>query len=359
MILGALVVLVAGAVAYAADPFAGPRYQGPRSDHFDGGKFFNAGFSGRRGIREFLLWQLHSEPSRWRRYTDSPYGPPPPRVVEGADLRVTFINHSTTLIQTAGLNILTDPVWSRRVGPVSWFGPRRHRPPGLRIDDLPHIDVVLLSHNHYDHLDVPSLRRIAALHSPQLVVPLGVRALLETQRFGNCIELDWWNAAELPRAMRVTCVPAQHFSMRGLRDHNNTLWCGYVLEGPGGRIYFAGDTGYGPHFAQIAGQFAPMRLALLPIGAYRPTWFMSSAHVSPAESVRAAQELGAATSVAIHFGTFALADDGEFEPVTDLQSALQMAPALAPRFWVLGFGEGRDVPADANTVQPGGAGNPC
>lgn len=344
LLVGTFAVLIAVALAYAADPFAGPKYRGEPSDHFDGSKFFNPGEPPRPGFSGFLRWQFQSKRGAWRRYTDAPFGPPPPRQVDGCGLRVTFINHSTTLIQTAGINILTDPVWSRRVGPVSWVGPARHRPPGLRLEDLPPIHAVLLSHNHYDHLDLPTLRRIVEKHKPLFVTPLGVKALIETRKLGQTIELDWWSKAALPGGVDVTCVPARHFSMRGLRDHDNTLWCGYVLEGPAGRVYFAGDTAYGTHFAEIAQRFAPLRLALLPIGAYRPVWFMSSAHVSPRQSLEAAQELKAETTVAIHFGTFALADDGECEPAAEIERGLASLTPPAPRFWVLGFGEGRDVP---------------
>lgn len=360
MVVGTIAVLVAGALAYAADPFAGPRYRGERSDHFDGEKFFVPGAPPRRGFGDFLRWQLHSKPGFWRPYSDTRGGPPPPRTIEGGNLRVTLVNHSTTLIQTAGLNFLTDPVWSKRVGPLSWTGPARHRPPGLRLEDLPPIDVVLLSHNHYDHLDLPTLKLLAQVHKPRFIVPLGVGALLESHGLGRPAELDWWGRADLSQDVRVISAPAQHFSMRGLRDHNNTLWCSYIIEGPAGRIFFAGDTGYGPHFAEIASRYAPFRLALLPIGAYRPTWFMSFAHVSPDESARVAREIRAETSVAIHFGAFALADDGELEPVTDLHRALREGPQPAPRFWVLEYGEGRDVPAgkpqESEEVPPASAG---
>ncbi|MGH9401569.1 MAG: MBL fold metallo-hydrolase [Terriglobia bacterium] len=344
MIDGAVAASLCFILAYALDPFAGPRYYGPRSDHFDGKRFFNSGLLEPRGFRDFLRWRLTSERGRWQNHTEASFGPPPPRIIEGDNLRVTFINHSTTLIQTEGLNILTDPVWSKRAGPVSWLGPERHRPPGLRFEDLPRIDFVLLSHNHYDHLDLPTLRRLAKTHAPLFVAPLGVRALIESKRLGRAIELDWWNAYSLSSSLRVNAVPARHFSMRGLRDRNNTLWCGYVLEAAAGSIYFAGDTGYGPHFEQIARKFAPVRLALLPIGAYRPAWFMSPVHISPEQAVQAAQVMGAKTSMGIHFGTFALADDGECEPVESLREALQRTPGMASRFWALQGGEGRDVP---------------
>lgn len=350
LLVGTFAVIIALAAAYAADPFAGPKYRGEPSDHFDGSRFFNPGERPRPGFKGFLRWQFQSKRGPWRRFTDTPCGPAPPPRVEGCGLRVTFINHSTTLIQTAGINILTDPVWSKRVGPVSWAGAVRRRAPGLRMEDLPPIDVVLLSHNHYDHFDLPTLRRLVAAHSPRFVTPLGVKALVESRRLGRAIELDWWSEAPLPGGLRVTCVPARHFSMRGLRDHDNTLWCGYVLDGPAGRVYFAGDTASGSHFAEIARRFAPLRLALLPIGAYRPEWFMSAAHVSPRQSLEAALELKAETSVAIHFGTFALADDGEFEPAAELQRCLDSLPPPAPRFWVLEFGEGRDVPELSRTM---------
>jgi L-ascorbate metabolism protein UlaG (beta-lactamase superfamily) len=345
MLYGTLSALAVAFLFYLVDPYGNPRHHGPVSDHFDGRRFFNPGPVSEHGFRDFVRWQFHSERGFWPEFIDEPPGPPPPARVEGDHLRVTFIQHSTVLIQTAGLNILTDPVWSKRVGPVPWLGPRRRRSPGLRINDLPHIDLILLSHNHYDHLDLRTLRSLQEAHAPQLIVPLGVRALLKSKELGPAVELDWWEAFSLRNGMKVTCVPAQHFSVRGFRDRNNALWCGYVLEGPGGRIYFAGDTGYGPHFERIGRQFSPIRLALLPIGAYKPAWFMSPVHMSPHEAVLAHQTLGAQTSVGIHFGTFALADEGEKEPEIDLQRALKEAGGPMPQFWKLGFGEGRDVPS--------------
>lgn len=344
MLYGTFTALVIAALFYAIDPYGNPRYRGPVSDHFDGKRFHNPPPFDRRGFRDLLNWRLHAQRGLWPELIQAPYGPPPPPAVEGGNLRVTFINHSTTLIQTGGLNILTDPVWSQRVGPVSWLGPRRRRTPGLHIKDLPRIDVILLSHNHYDHLDLPTLRSLARMHTPQFVAPLGVKSLLDAKKLGPTIELDWWGAAGLPHGMRVTSVPARHFSVRGFRDQNNALWCGYVLEGPAGKIYFAGDTGYGPHIQEIARKFAPLRLALLPIGAYKPAWFMSPVHTSPLEAVRAHLELEASRSAAIHFGAFALADDGEKDPVTDLERALESAGIPKRNFRALQAGEGWDVP---------------
>jgi L-ascorbate metabolism protein UlaG (beta-lactamase superfamily) len=264
--------------------------------------------------------------------------------VDGSDLRVTFVNHATVLIQTAGLNILTDPIWSERCSPVSWAGPERVRPPGIRFENLPPIDVVLISHDHYDHMDLPTLRQLDEKFHPRFFTGLGNAAILKDGSIPGANELDWWQSTELTPGVRLTAVPAQHFSNRGLTDRNNTLWEGFVLEGPAGAVYFAGDTGYGPHFSEIHQRFGPIRLAMLPIGAYDPQWFMGGIHENPSQAVQAQRDLGASTALAIHFGTFALADDGQDEPIQALRAALRRAGPLQPRFWVLGFGEGRDVP---------------
>jgi L-ascorbate metabolism protein UlaG (beta-lactamase superfamily) len=170
-------------------------------------------------------------------------------------LRVTFINHATVLIQMDGLNILTDPIWSERASPVRWAGPRRHRAAGLRFEDLPPIDLVLISHNHYDHLDIETLVRLRAEHRPHFVTGLGNRAFLKAREILDVTELDWWEAANVSDELSVTCVPAKHFSGRGLSDADATLWCGYVVQGSEGNVYFAGDTGMGSHFAEINNGF--------------------------------------------------------------------------------------------------------
>jgi L-ascorbate metabolism protein UlaG (beta-lactamase superfamily) len=333
-------LLSAPAAFYLADPFGAPRYRGPRSDHFDGQRFLNLPPTQTRGLADFVRWQRTRRPGPWPDWIDSPPGvAPQPRV---ADLRVTHVNHSTVLIQMDGVNLLTDPVWSERVSPVSWAGPRRHRAPGLRFEDLPPIGFVLLSHNHYDHLDVPTLRRLAAVHRPRLLVPLGVGAFLRKQGIARVAELDWWQAAAGSDAPRIVAVPARHFSGRGLRDRDATLWCGYAVEGAAGRVYFAGDTGWGPHFDQIRRRLGPVRLALLPVGAFQPRWFMGPVHLSPEDAVAAHLALGASTSLGIHYGTFRIADDGLDEPRAELDRAL--ARAGGPRFWLLPPGEGHDVP---------------
>jgi L-ascorbate metabolism protein UlaG (beta-lactamase superfamily) len=319
---------------------------------FDGKKFHNQVPMTRMGsFGRFLQWRMNREVTPWEPVLDAESGPPPPRRVGEGELRVTFINHATTLVQLDGLNLLTDPIWSERASPVGFAGPKRVRPPGIRFENLPPIDAVLLSHNHYDHFDLPTLERLARAHDPLFVVGLGNERLLARHGIAKVVALDWWQGAPLGRGLSVTAVPAQHWSNRGLTDSAETLWAGFVVEGRGGPIYYSGDTGWGPHFEQVAQRFGPARLAILPIGAFKPRWFMQPVHISPQEAVEAARVLGAGTSLAVHFGTFELGDDGQEEPPTVLRETLAQLSA-PPRFWVLGFGEGRDVPPLGNEAHP-------
>jgi L-ascorbate metabolism protein UlaG (beta-lactamase superfamily) len=309
--------------------------------HFRDGRFFNPGVPD-HDFRTALKWMRNRKIGPWRHWIESTPGPPPPRQVDGAALRATFINHSTMLLQTGSLNILTDPVWSRRVSPVQFAGPERHRAPGIRFEDLPPIHVLLISHNHYDHFDVPTLRRISAAHRPVVFCPLGLQAPLQALGFTEVHELDWWQSL-LSKGLRVHCIQAQHFAARTPFDRNRTLWCGWLLETGHGNIYFAGDTGFGGFFASVRERFSSIRLALLPIGAYEPEWFMGPVHMSPEQAVDAHQILRASISIAIHFGTFSLADDGETAPTDRLLRALA-GHKEGDRFWVLEHGEGRIVP---------------
>jgi L-ascorbate metabolism protein UlaG (beta-lactamase superfamily) len=281
----------------------------PFSRHFDGKRFFNPDAPQARGFLDLLRWKLTSRPEPSARFVSDVEQTKPPSGVEGNELCVTLINHSTLLLQQSGAHILTDPIWSERASPLTSIGPRRRRKPGVRWEDLPRIDTVLLSHNHYDHLDLATLRRLADRGQSQFVVPAGVGRLLRSQSIGPVHELDWGESLPLP-ATTIHSVPALHFSARGIFDRNRTLWCGYVIEAADRIVYFAGDTAFGGHFARIRERFGPPRLALLPIGAYEPRWFMSSVHMSPEDAVRAHRILGAGNSVAIHHGTFQLADEG-------------------------------------------------
>jgi L-ascorbate metabolism protein UlaG (beta-lactamase superfamily) len=328
--VAAAAAAAAAAVVIERTVFAAPHYRGPRSDHFDGRRFHNLR-PGWQSERSFLEWQLNRETDVWARWVDAAPGPKPPERVGEGRVRVTLVNHSTVLLQLDGINILTDPIWSMRCSPAGFIGPKRHRPPGIRFDDLPPIDAVLVSHNHYDHCDLPTLRRIA---TPRLFTPLGNSRLIGR----GTTELDWWESSALTNDIKITVVPAQHFSARALSDRNANLWGGFVITAPSGNLYFAGDTGWGDHFAEIAARFAPIRLALLPIGSYLPRWFMKPAHIDPAEAVEAHCVLGAKSSVAIHYGTFHLGDDGEQRPLDDLRIAI--AAKQAESFHTIEHGEG-------------------
>ncbi len=277
--------------------------------HFDGKRYFNPGATQVRGFLDALRWKLTSRPEPSARFVADVAPSKPPSCEEGDALRVTLINHSTLLLQQEGINILTDPIWSKRASPLTSIGPRRQREVGVRWEDLPRIDIVLLSHNHYDHLDLATLRRLNDRGQSQFIVPSGVAQLLQSWNIGPVSELDWGESLTLPRST-IHSVPAMHFSARALLDRNRTLWCGYVIEAPGRVIYFAGDTGFGDHFESIRQRFGTPRLALLPIGAYEPRWFMAPIHMGPDEALRAHAILGAKTSIAIHHGTFQLGDEG-------------------------------------------------
>ncbi len=305
--------------------------------HFDGRCYYNPDGRQLPGVNKALLWKLTSRPEPSPQFLADVEESKPPRYVDGNGLRISLVNHSTVLLQQPASNILTDPIWSERASPLSWIGPRRRRKPGIAWDDLPQIDAVLISHNHYDHLDLPTLRRLAARGRSNFVVPARVARLLRSSNIGAVHELDWGQSLSLG-GLTIHCVPALHFSSRGLFDRNLALWCGYVIELQGRKVYFAGDTAFGSHFSQIRERFGAPRLALLPIGAYEPRWFMSPVHMAPDDAVRAHAILAAETSIAIHCGTFQLGNDGIDTPKGQLM-------AIAPKdsFMVLNNGQFAEI----------------
>ena len=309
------------------------------SDHFDGRRFLNP--NGANGQPFWRLPRLLLTPrTRWP--SEVPVEPRRPPTPGPGEVIVTFVGHATFLIQAPGTNVLIDPVYYERASPIPFAGPRRVRAPGVRFDDLPAISLVLLSHNHYDHCDLGTLRSLETRFHPPLVTPLGNGRLLRSAGIRQVEEIDWWETASAaPVPVRVT--PAQHFSARGPFDRNRSLWGGFLIEIGGQRILHAGDSGYGPHFKEIARRLGPIDLALVPIGAYEPRWFMKDIHMNPAEAVQAHLDLAARRSIAMHFGTFQLTPEGIDEPVRELAKALRERGVAAERFRVLEVGESVSV----------------
>ncbi len=312
----------------------------PASDHCDGTRFFNPGDEQTtRGLGSVLRWRFESRPASWPRFVPNPAFPPPPETVAPGHVAITFIGHASFLIRLDGMVILTDPIFSQRCSPLSWIGPRRARPPGVALAEVPRPDLILLSHNHYDHMDRPSLRALQSRHAPPVVTTLGNAPAL--RRLGMAAtELDWWQTTEIG-PVRITCTPARHFSARTPFDRDRTLWGGFMLEHQGGRLLFAGDSGAGPHWRQVHDRLGAPDVALLPIGAYAPRWFMAPVHMDPAEAVQAHVDLASRQSVGMHFGTFQLTDEAIDAPLLELDAARAKAEIAPCDFITLGFGETR------------------
>ncbi len=252
---------------------------------------------------------------------------------------LTWIGHSTFLVRMDGVTFLTDPIFSDRAGPVSFAGPRRAVPPGVPLDSLPAVDFVLLSHDHYDHADLPSVKRLAE-RGASFVVPLGMGELVR-EAGGEAIELDWWGEVTLA-GVRIHCVPAQHQGGRSLGDRGQRLWAGWVVVGATRRFYHAGDTGYGAEFGAVGERLGPIDLAAVPIGAYRPAEMMRYVHTTPEEALSIGMDVGARRVVAMHFGTFDLADEPLDEPPRRFQAEAGRLGLGPDRAWILNIGETRE-----------------
>ena len=339
-LLGVPVIAGAGYAGYRR--VRNPYYDGPVSDHYDGLRFRVPGVTREKSLADLVRWRFGGDKQPWPERFPSPFSDKPPARVEGGDLRVSYIGHASVLLQTHGLNILIDPVWSQRASPFGFTGPKRVNDPGVALKDLPPLDAVLVSHNHYDHLDMATLSALAGNPRTRFLTPLGNDAIM---RDGDAAiraqAYDWSTRVEIGAGVFVHFEPAYHWSARGLFDRRMALWCAFVIETPSGKIYHVADTGFadGAIFRQMRDKYGGFRLAILPIGAYEPRWFMREQHINPDEAVAILQLCGAERAMAHHWGTFQLTDEAIGEPPQRLAQAL-LKNAIAPeRFQVKRPGE--------------------
>lgn len=321
-------------------------YAGPVTDHFDGTLFFNPNqASTDRSLKQLLQWQMQGGKSKWPTTVPGQKAIKPE--TESDNLRITMIGHASVLVQQAGYNILIDPVYSDRASPISFAGPKRVNAPGIAFDDVPAIDAILITHNHYDHLDLATIKRLTARHSPRIITPLGNDSIL---KHGTSLRIecgDWYDTFALSDSLNVTLVPAHHWSARTPGDRRMALWCGFVIQSSAATTYCAGDTGYGDGqiFRDIKARFGPPDVAILPIGAYEPRWFMKDQHTNPDEAVQIMLDCGARHAIGAHWGTFPLANESRTAPIEALQEALKRH----------GIPSGKFVPAQPGDVWTNGS----
>ncbi len=307
------------------------------SDHFDGSRFFNPwGVNNEKSLLDVLSWKIKGGASQWPEKVETPkfFLPRP----TNDSIVITWVNHSTFLIQTSSLNILTDPIWAERCSPVSFAGPKRVVEPGISFDNLPSIDIVLVSHNHYDHLDGPTLKLLSDKYTPLILVPLGDKRWLEKEGIKNIQEMDWYQTKVIAD-FKISFLPAQHWSARGMMDRNDSLWGSWGVEFNGMKIYHAGDTGLGPHFKDIREKWGSPDVAMIPVGAYEPRWFMKAMHMNPSDALEAFKILEAKSALGMHLETFQLTDEPREEPRIEF---MKIRPQeLEKKFEILEIGESR------------------
>lgn len=322
-------------------------YKGPKSDHYNGVNFFNPEGVEPRTLAEVAKWQWQGDKAKWPQEYPSPFDKAKPDArVEGNDIKITMIGHATLLVQVAGLNFITDPVFVERASPVQFAGPKRVNPPGVRFEDLPPIDYVLLSHNHYDHLDLESLDRLVKEHDAEIICPLGNDVIVADKNSNaKFITGDWGDVAELNNDCRVHFEPAHHWSARGVKDRRMALWAAFVLETPQGKIYHVGDTGFhdGINYKALAEKHGEMRASILPIGAYEPRWFMKGQHQNPDEAVQGHLLCKSQVTIAHHWGTFQLTNEAIEAPLEALAEAKNKHGLADEAFVVLRPGEAANL----------------
>ena len=315
-----------------------------RQNH-DGRRFQNSDPGQGFAFADFLKWRWQRRAIRHERIAVPMARPANGLTADPLVPTITWLGHASLLVQYDGINVLTDPHLGKRASPVWFAGPRRVTPPGLTVDELPRIDAIVMSHNHYDHLDSWTIRQIRRRHldrRPTIFVPSGLGHWFRRRGFNDVRELHWWESCEW-RDWTIHAVPAQHFSGRGPGDHNRSLWAGWVLERGEFRFYFAGDTGWSQDFVEIGERLAPMSIAAIPIAAYEPRWIMKPVHINPEEAVKIHQAVSARQSLAVHWGTFLLTDEAADEPPKRLAAALDAAGVPRDQFWLMQHGETRQL----------------
>lgn len=306
-----------------------------KNDHFNGKQFHNAVPPSDPNLKKNIFYIFELINKDWKRWPTDLQNTDIPHISSQTgknETYITFINHSTQLIQLRGVNIITDPIFSKRASPYSWIGPKRVRAPGIPFEQLPKIDVVLISHNHYDHFDIESLKKLDQIHHSLFIVPLINGTILKKAGIKHFIEMDWWQTYKIFPNHTITLVPAQHWSTRSLFDVNLSLWGGYFIKADDLKILFAGDTGYGNHIQKIHDRLGQMDICFLPIGCYEAHLDEVYNHFNPEEAVKSHIILGSKLSIGMHFGTFRLSDEKYYEPVQRLESALKKSDVSQENF---------------------------
>ncbi|MFK7824440.1 MAG: MBL fold metallo-hydrolase [Oligoflexales bacterium] len=314
---------------------------------FDGQRFNNIEPFKDKSFWDVMSWRIFTERSEWEVVKNQKFSKP--SVKRSKELILTLIGHSSVLIQIDDVNIITDPHYSERASPVSFAGPKRVIKPAIKFEDLPPIDFVLISHNHYDHLDIETLKSLDQVHAPEFLVGLGNKALLENEGIKKIVEMDWWDFHK-NNSLKIHFTPVQHWSARGIFDRRTTLWGGFIIEGSK-KIFFAGDTGYGKVFKQLYDDYGPMDVGLIPIGAYEPRGFMKNAHINPEEAVKIFLDLKIKYGFGIHSRTFAdLTDEPRDQPLKDLRTAMQKYKIEEGKFIAPDFGKEYKIHNTANSL---------
>ncbi len=336
-------VFAAGTALFTARAAAGNRYySGPVSGHFDGEAFFNPDGIPPGGFTDFLRWQFNGLKQKWPETFPSPFPQAKPALrVNGDKLVVIYVGHASFLFQAGAKNILVDPVWSQRTSPVSFAGPKRVNNPGIAFDDLPPIDIVIVTHNHYDHMDMPTLTKLVAAHNPLIITPLGNDAIIKSSIPAARFEAVDWGQIYDAAPLTIHCEPCHHWSARGSSDRRHALWAAFVIEGPAGKIYHIGDTGFhsGINYKAAREKHGAFKVVTLPIGAYEPRWFMQGQHQNPEEAVEGFKLLGAELALGHHWGTVQLTDEAVEAPLEALHAALDKASLPRDKFVALRAGQ--------------------